>query len=79
MQSSYEINLPDTLNTSKSYQVSTKPVDTVDLRSKATIRELKGQYEVLMKDNERKTHKIDSMVKEMQTLRASQNSHQVRQ
>lgn len=77
MQADYDMNTPETGSVARSYQVATKAADTSELRNKSAMREMKGQYDALMKDNERKSHKLDSMVKEIQTIRSSQNAQQV--
>lgn len=50
---------------------------SVGQRMTTEVRDLRGQIDGLVKDSERKDHRIDALVKEIQALRANTSNHQV--
>ena len=46
-------------------------------RISSEVRDLKGQVDTLMRDSERKDHRVEALMKEIQSLRATTTNHQV--
>ncbi len=71
---------PHQARNNNSTMISTAFTSKASLGQRVTteVRDLKGQIETLLKDSERKDHRVEGLMKEIQSLRAMRTNHQVR-